>query len=210
MTDPTLGVDIASARNDRVSDAFGVSTRERVLRRLVAAAIAAWLFPPTSFLAVPVAYLAGLPVSFLLEWRWPGRRGRPTLVRYGLLGALMGVLVVLVFFENRLGLLPVAGVAIGGASGGLGAWVASVLPVRWVLPASVLGTALTVGSSPPSEQQPCRCSSPELPHAIRTRPTAPALSPQPPTLPYIQRAFVVATPLPAGDRSASRGMARLS
>jgi hypothetical protein len=115
-----------------------------VLRRLVAAAIAACLFPPTWFLAVPVAYLAALPLSFLMEWRWPGRRGRPTLVRYGSLGALMGVLVV-VFLENRLGLLAVAGGVIGGASGGLGAWVASVLPASWVLPAAALGTALTVG-----------------------------------------------------------------
>ena len=36
------------------TDPFGVGTRERVLRRLVAAAIAGWLFPPTSLLAVPI------------------------------------------------------------------------------------------------------------------------------------------------------------
>lgn len=68
-------------------------------------------------------------------------------MRYGLLGGLLGgaLGVVLHLLQGLPVLWLLAAVAIGSVSGGIGAWLASVLPARWVLPTALVGTAFTVG-----------------------------------------------------------------
>lgn len=138
---------IAHQPSERIVGALGDRGRDGVLRRLIAAAIGSWLFPPTSVLAVPVAYLAVLPVSYLAEQRWPGRPGGASFVRYGLLGGLLGgaLGVALHLLQGLPVLWLLTAVAIGSVSGGVGAGLASILPARWVLPTALLGTAFTVG-----------------------------------------------------------------
>ncbi len=141
-------------------DPFGAGPRERVLRRLagtgagavVLTAAFAWWFPQAAIIGLVGLYLVGLPLSFVLERRWPSRAAGAPVVRYtlgamlatvavvGLLGALTGDLwfwVVIVYC------LPVAAIL-----GPLVPAVAYHLPRGWLAAATAIGLVTALGVAP--------------------------------------------------------------
>lgn len=75
--------------------------RRRVLAaaitvRLFASAFSVFFLSATAILEVAIAHLLRLPLPCVLERRWPGQPGQPSLLRYGLLGALLGCVALAV------------------------------------------------------------------------------------------------------------------
>lgn len=94
-------------------------------------------------MAVAVGYLLRLPLSYLLEGRWPGQPGRLNLVRYDLVGAVLGCVVLLLLIGWPSPGWAAFTAVVGAVSGVAGIWLACVRPVRWVVPVGALTAVLT-------------------------------------------------------------------
>lgn len=140
-------------------DRFGADLRERVLRRLAgtgagAAAVTValgWWFPVAAFIGLFGLYVVGLPLSFVLERRWPSRAGAPaaryavaaivaTVVVFGLLGAVTASL--------WLWVAMVYAVPVAALLGSLVPAVAYHLPRQWLTTVSAIGLLTAVGVAP--------------------------------------------------------------
>ncbi len=141
-------------------DPFGVDGRERLLRRLAgtgagAVAVTAtfgWSFPQAAIIGLVGLYLVGLPLSYVLERRWPTRASGAPAVRYcvaamlatvavfGLLGAVTG--------DLWLWVAMVYGLPVAAVLGPLVSTVAYHLPRRWLTTVAAIGLVTAVGVAP--------------------------------------------------------------
>lgn len=147
-------------------DPFGASRSQRLWRRFAGAGLTtllmvaalSWWVPLVPLIACAVIYVLGVPVSLVLERRWPTTTGRSPVPRYVLLGAMVGAGIAVGLARAAEGDVtswaPVFGaftVPAGAVAGGSAAWGARVLPDRWLFPvalgAPVLAGAITLAAT---------------------------------------------------------------